>query len=301
MMDEFSKLHPIVNFIYFVAIIGFTMFFMHPIFLGISLISAIIYVAYLQGLNGIKNNLLMSIYIIVMVVLVNMLVSSNGETILFYIANKSISLESIYYSIASSVMFITVFMWFSCYNKIMTSDKFIYLFGKRFPSLSLIISMVFRLIPNFKIQTKKIKDAQKAMGRNFDEGTVLEKIKNGIKLISILITWALENSIETVDSMKARGYGLDRRSNFSIYKFKKRDKIYLSILLLLLGIIISGVFYGESYINYFPSFIMRDRNLYSYVIYTTYGILGIFPIIINVQRNFLLERDNNDKNRKCIF
>ena len=96
----------------------------------------------LQGLNGIKNNLLMSIYIIVMVVLVNMLVSSNGETILFYIANKSISLESIYYSIASSVMFITVFMWFSCYTKIMTSDKFIYLFGKRFPSLSLIISMV---------------------------------------------------------------------------------------------------------------------------------------------------------------
>lgn len=290
MMDEFSKLHPIVNFIYFVAIIGFTMFFMHPIFLGISLISAIIYVAYLQGLNGIKNNLLMSIYIIVMVVLVNMLVSSNGETILFYIANKSISLESIYYSIASSVMFITVFMWFSCYNKIMTSDKFIYLFGKRFPSLSLIISMVFRLIPNFKIQTKKIKDAQKAMGRNFDEGTVLEKIKNGIKLISILITWALENSIETVDSMKARGYGLDGRSNFSIYKFEKRDKIYLSILLLLLGIIISGVFYGESYINYFPSFIMRDRNLYSYVIYTTYGILGIFPIIINVQRNFLWKK-----------
>lgn len=290
MMDEFSKLHPIVNFIYFVAIIGFTMFFMHPIFLGISLISAIIYVAYLQGLNGIKNNLLMSIYIIVMVVLVNMLVSSNGETILFYIANKSISLESIYYSIASSVMFITVFMWFSCYNKIMTSDKFIYLFGKRFPSLSLIISMVFRLIPNFKIQTKKIKDAQKAMGRNFDEGTVLEKIKNGIKLISILITWALENSIETVDSMKARGYGLDGRSNFSIYKFKKRDKIYLSILLLLLGIIISGVFYGESYIDYFPSFIMRDRNLYSYVIYTTYGILGIFPIIINVQRNFLWKK-----------
>lgn len=290
MMDEFSRLHPIVNFIYFVAIIGFTMFFMHPIFLGISLISAIIYVAYLQGLNGIKNNLLMSIYIIVMVVLVNMLVSSNGETILFYIANKSISLESIYYSIASSVMFITVFMWFSCYNKIMTSDKFIYLFGKRFPSLSLIISMVFRLIPNFKIQTKKIKDAQKAMGRNFDEGTVLEKIKNGIKLISILITWALENSIETVDSMKARGYGLDERSNFSIYKFEKRDKIYLSILLLLLGIIISGVFYGESYINYFPSFIMRDRNLYSYVIYTTYGILGIFPIIINVQRNFLWKK-----------
>lgn len=300
-MDEFSRLHPIVNFIYFVAIIGFTMFFMHPIFLGISLISAMIYVAYLQGLNGIKNNLLMSIYITVMVVLVNMLISSNGETILFYIANKSISLESIYYSIASSVMFITVFMWFSCYNKIMTSDKFIYLFGNRFPSLSLIISMVFRLIPNFKIQTKKIKDSQKAMGRNFDEGTVLEKIENGIKLISILVTWALENSIETVDSMKARGYGLDGRSNFSIYKFEKRDKIYLSILLLLVGIIISGVFYGESYIDYFPSFIIRDRNLYSYIIYVAYGILGIFPIIINVQRNFLLERDNNDKNRKCIF
>ena len=41
--DEFSGFHPIVNFIYFALIIGFSMVFMHPVMLFISLITGITY------------------------------------------------------------------------------------------------------------------------------------------------------------------------------------------------------------------------------------------------------------------
>ncbi len=42
-----------------------------------------------------------------------------------------------------------------------------------------------------------------------------------------MITWSLENAIETADSMRSRGYGLPGRSAFSIYRMDSRDKLAL--------------------------------------------------------------------------
>ena len=47
--DTFSSCHPIINFLYFVLVLGFTMFFMHPVSLVISLLSALAYSAFLNG------------------------------------------------------------------------------------------------------------------------------------------------------------------------------------------------------------------------------------------------------------
>ena len=37
-MDTFSGYHPLINFTYFVIVIGLSMFYMHPVFLALSLI-----------------------------------------------------------------------------------------------------------------------------------------------------------------------------------------------------------------------------------------------------------------------
>ena len=47
-MDTFSSYHPMVNFIYFLMVIGSSMFFMHPVFLGLSLCAAMLYSFCLQ-------------------------------------------------------------------------------------------------------------------------------------------------------------------------------------------------------------------------------------------------------------
>ena len=112
----------------------------------------------------------------------------------------------------------------------MTSDKFIYLFGKLIPAMSLILSMVLRFVPKFKNQIEKVSDAQKCIGRDVTNGNTLAKAKHGMKILSIMTTWALENSVETADSMKSRGYGLRGRTNFSIYRFDTRDKRIFSVM-----------------------------------------------------------------------
>ena len=125
-------------------------------------------------------------------------------------------MESLIYGALSGLMLASILLWFSCYNKIMTSDKFIYLFGRIMPAISLLFSMVMRFVPNYKMQIQKISNAQKCIGRDVSNGTVKEKIRHGIKIISIMFTWALESAIDSADSMRSRGYGLKNRSSFFI-------------------------------------------------------------------------------------
>jgi energy-coupling factor transport system permease protein len=124
------------------------MFFLHPILLGIGIISAFTYSVILKGKKAVKFNLLYMLPMLLLMAALNPAFNHQGVTILFYLKNGNpITLESILYGAAAACMFIAVILWFSCYNSVMTSDKFIYLFGRIIPSLSLILSMVLRFVP----------------------------------------------------------------------------------------------------------------------------------------------------------
>ncbi len=285
MYDSFSSFHPIVNFLYFLVVLIFSMFFMHPIFQIIALISAITYSMMIKGLRkGIKINIVYMLPMLLFMAFLNPLFNHEGVTILFYLKDGNpITLESILYGIASATMFITVIIWFSCYNAVMTSDKFIYLFGRIIPSLSLIFSMILRFVPRYLEQIKVISNAQKSIGRDLSQGGIIKRAKNGIKILSIMTTWALENSIETADSMRARGYGLSGRTSFSIFSFDNRDKIGVSAIILLVSIILIGAFKGENTIKFFPSIKFSEITEFSIFIYMVYLILCMLPVIINIQ------------------
>lgn len=283
-MDSFSTYHPIINFIYFTAVIIFSMFFMHPIFQAIALISAFIYSIVLKGRKAVKFNLLYMLPLLIFMAVLNPAFNHAGITILFYLKNGNpITLESILYGIASATMFITVILWFSCYNQVMTSDKFIYIFGRIIPSLSLVLSMIFRFVPRYIEQIRTISNAQKAIGRDPSQGNIIQRAKNGLTILSIMTTWALENSIETADSMRARGYGLPGRTSFSIFSFDKRDKTVLQIMIILILIVLYGGVTGKNSIRFFPSIKYKEATGSSILIYIAYSILCMLPIITNIQ------------------
>ena len=55
--DAFAGFHPAVNLCFFAATIGMTMFLMHPAFLAISMVCAIVYLIRLQGGRGVQRGL----------------------------------------------------------------------------------------------------------------------------------------------------------------------------------------------------------------------------------------------------
>ena len=283
-MNEFKAYHPVVNFVYFLFVIGFSCFFMHPIALCISLMSGFIYSVMLKGKKTIKTNLTYMIPTFLMMALINPAFNHEGVTIIAYLpSNNPLTLESIAYGLCAAVMIVSVICHFSCYNEIMTSDKFIYLFGKIIPAMSLIISMTLRFIPKFASQLKVVTNAQKCMGCNVSSGKLIKRAKNGLNILSIMTTWSLENAIETADSMKSRGYGNPGRTAFSIFTFDKRDKKALICILVLGVYTFVGNLMGGMYFKFFPSLKTADISIFNISIFVAYLLLCVYPIIIEIR------------------
>lgn len=285
LLKAFANYHPIVIFLYFVFVIGLTMFYMHPIYLIISLAMSILLSLQINQKSFLRS-LKWMVPLFVIAALINPLISHDGEKIILYIDDNPITIEAIVYGFAMSVMICTVIFWFGCYNKLMTSDKFLYLFGKISPAFALIISLTLRLVPRFQQQIGAITQAQRAVGMDVTSGNLLHRIKCGIHILSILITWALENAIETADSMKARGYGLPKRSTFSLFSFEKKDALTLTIMFILITINVIGSFLGYTDYYFYPTFSDLALQPISLLLYTTYTLLLALPIIIELWEAF---------------
>ncbi|MFF2093739.1 energy-coupling factor transporter transmembrane component T [Paenibacillus sp. NPDC058174] len=283
MKDSFSSFHPIINFGYFAAMLLFGMFLMHPVLQVIALLCALTYSNLLNGRRAVKFNLLYMLPLFIIMAVMNPVFNHAGVTILFYLKNGNpMTLESILYGISAACMFVTILLWFSCYNAVMTSDKFIYLFGKIMPALSLIFSMVLRFVPRYKEQIKRISLAQRSIGRDITQGNMLVRARNGLTILSIMTTWALENAIETADSMKSRGYGLPGRTSFSLYRFDSRDRLAGGALLVLIAIMVIGEVSGRNDMRFFPSVKMAHTTPFSIIVFIAYLLLGLLPVIIHV-------------------
>ena len=284
--DTFSSYHPLVNFLYFGLVLVFSMAFLNPVCLAVSLFCAVAYSVYLSGKKAVRFSLLFMLPIFALFALLNPVFSHEGATILAYFpSGNPLTLESIIYGLAAGAMLICVMMWFSCYNAVMTSDKFIYLFGRIIPSMSLILSMTLRFVPRFKTQIKLVISARKCIGIDASNGSVPQKIKNGITILSIMVTWALENALETADSMKSRGYGLRGRTAFSIYRFDWRDRIALIYLLIFGAYIILGAVLGGLRWTYYPMINGVTFGLFPLSLYLSYFALCITPLVLNVREN----------------
>lgn len=225
MRDSFSRCHPAVNFLYFTLVLLFSMIFRHPVSLAVSLVSACAYALVLGGRGALRFQLRWMLPLMLLAAIVNPAFNHYGVTILAYLpSGNPLTLESILSGLASAAMLAAVLMWFYCYNAVVTSDKFVYLFGRAIPALSLILSMALRFVPQFRRQFTVVADAQRCLGRDVSSGRLPARLKTAMKIFSIVITWALENAITTADSMRSRGYGEPGRTAFSIYRFDARDK-----------------------------------------------------------------------------
>ncbi len=281
-MNYFASYHPINQFLYYMIILAVTMFFRHPVLLALSVTGAATYGIWMKR-GKVGKFFLMVLPVCIVSAVVNPLFSHEGVTILGYFSNGNpVTLESILYGLSSGVMLAAVFLWFYTLQEVMTSDKFIYLFGRLLPVFGLILSMVFQFVPKYRNQIRKISDAQKGIGRDIGNGNLFQRIRQGMKIMSILATWAFENSVETADSMKSRGYGLRGRTSYSIYRFESRDRWFLGIQLVCILPLVAGNICEWISVQYYPVFLVNENTWFSYVTYFAYGILCFLPVISDV-------------------
>ncbi len=281
-MKAFGNYHPATLMIYFLSVLLVTMFVSNPILQTLAMLGGILFCLMLQRRSEIGGNIGFYVPMFLLIAVTNPLFSHNGVTPLFFLNGNPVTLEAFIYGIFIAVMVIGVMMWCKCYSEIMTSDKFLYLFGKVVPKLSLILSMALRFIPMFKRQMHKVNRAQKAMGL-YSSKSFTDKVRSAARVFMAMISWALENSMETSASMKARGYGIKGRTSFSLFRFHIDDSVLLTVCIMLLGITVSGAAAGETVFYYYPRISEPNLTPYAAAVYISFGLLSFLPFIIEVK------------------
>lgn len=228
--DAFSRCHPAVNFLFFVAALGCGMVIQHPAYILAGVVSGGLYFCLLYGRRGFSR-IGMLLPLPILTAVLNPLINHRGKEVLFLVMGKPYTLEALCYGLALGGIFLVMMLWFGCYSAVLTSDKFTSLFGSVIPSLSLLLVMVLRLIPAFTRKTKQVLDARRAIGMGAEQtGSIPEKLRSGMTVLSALTSWALEGSIITADSMRSRGYGCGKRTSFRLYRMTGRDWVLLTLI-----------------------------------------------------------------------
>ena len=200
-MRFFGNLHPAVSMAYFVLVLGLTLGCMHPVTVALSFLGASWFSIRLRGWKAYSQTMRFVGPMFLLIALANPLFNHRGVTMLFTINHLWYTLEAVCYGLVSGCSLCAVIMWFTCYQEVMTSDKFLYLFGKPFPGTSLLITMTLRFIPQLQQNRREIRQSQAMLQK---EGTrLLQRLGSALRNLSVLLTMSMEAAVETADSMKA--------------------------------------------------------------------------------------------------
>lgn len=274
----FDACHPAINFIYFAAVIAGTCAFSHPVFLAISVLCAFAY--------SVKRNrgkaLLFNLSLLPLIILFGFYYSSYHH---FGVTNlqqnmigNQITLEALVYGTVLGAIAAGVIMWMSCVHSVLSTDKVVYLFGRISPRLSLFLAILLRLVPRVKTQAKRIHIAQQAIGRGINQGNAVSRLKNMVRILSMLITWTIESMATASESMQSRGSTLRGRTAFSIYRFDNRDRSFVIGIFTCLTIVLMGVLLGQTRMQYDPRIVMNPVTSMSRFFFAGYLILCLLPL-----------------------
>lgn len=278
----FARFHPLTLLLYYLSVLTAAVFVINPIITFLTLLGGLLFCAVILQRRNFLKSLWHYLLLIIILSLANPLFTHHGDTPLLFINGKPITFEAVLYGVNMALTVTAVLMWCTGLSKTFTSDKVIYLFGKPFPKLALVLSMTLRYIPLFKTEYKKISDAQKVMGM-FSSSGVIDKVANALKIFSALITFTLENSVDTSLSMNGRGYGLSHRTSFSLFKFTKRDCLMIAVNIVLISLVFFAIGNRAIEFYFYPIVSQLTPDTLATVSYVTYGILVFIPFAVEIK------------------
>lgn len=287
---RFDSYHPTINFIFFAAVIACTATFNHPVFVAISYIAAFAYSVKLNKIRGLIFDVCLMPLIIAYAGFYSYYNHFGITPLRQNFIGNSITMEALVYGLILGLIIASIIMWMSCLFAIFSADKVVYLFGRISPKLSLFLSILLRSVPRIKERARRINVSQRGIGRGIKDGNPLRRFINILRLLSILITWTLENFVESARSMKCRGYSLKGRTAFSIYRFDNRDRGFVMAVTICMTLTAMAVMLDQTDIYYDPEIIMNRITFMSYIFYAAYGALLLLPLVLQIVGEWRFKR-----------
>lgn len=274
---KWNQRHPITIFLHASMMLLGTMLTMHPVMLFLSLIGAFMYGMVIEGKKW-WQQFRWCIWIFAIEMLFFPCFRHNGVTPIASIGGQAITLESVLYGFFMSILLISSYAWFRVISFWIDEERLLYLFGSIWSSFGLLLSMIFRFLPMLRQRYREIQEVQRGLGRGNKNLSLPEQIYLFGKHSSILISWALEHTIETTISMESRGYGIGKRTTFHRFVFRLQDVFWC------IGMIALEMIWGLGFIKryyvmyYFPALEMQwnSKTQFGIIIYA----IGMFSVAV---------------------
>ena len=225
--------------LFFVIVYLVDIFIAHSIAEFSLLFLIFITVAYLSKTSF--NMLLSIIVLIVFTSLVHIFFNKSGSVVL------DLSFMKIYSGALLGILLITVrfilvvmvmvvFMATTSPSQITHAIEkslgFLKVIGVPISTFALVLSISLRFIPTIIEETNRIINAQVSRGSDFNEGSLMQKVKKFIPILIPLFIATLKRADELATAMEVRGYSTTiKRSKYKKLKYDKFD--YLSYLLII--------------------------------------------------------------------
>lgn len=300
MNSGFQALHPLLAFIYYLGVISFTMLLNQPIYLLTTLL--VMLALWLIVDQGKPKGKLIALYLLMafLVVLINPIFSRRGATILFYFLDQPVTLESMMYGLLMALSLFIILISFQSYNRVLSADRLTYLFGSLIPRGTLVLVMALRFVPLLYRRWQQVFLVQRTQGNMLGKGSLRERIRTGMNLLSILLTWSLEEAIQSAHSMRARGFGVGKRTSYKRYLFGGKDWLLLSYLLVLAGISLFGLFAGHGVLTVYPRLGSITFSGLDWLYYLAYCAFLSLPLYLEGKELYVWRLSNSTGSASLI-
>ena len=274
----FAACHPAVNAVYFACMLAAALAVGHPVYLGVSLLCALAYAIKL----GKRRAACWSAGLILCGMLFGLWYASYHHfgvtTLRKNFLGNNLTLESLVCGQALGLRIACGLILLSNLHQIFTADKTVYLFGRVSPRLSLFLAILLRMGPRVARQARRLNTAQAGIGRGVHQGGLFRRLRNGLRIGSMLITWTIEMLPGVSESMQSRGASLRGRTAFSIYRFDNRDRSYVVALFALMTLFGMGALLKQTFVRYSPVIRVAPVTHLSAAFYLGYAALCALPL-----------------------
>lgn len=242
-----QKLHPLVLMWFTIVLFLQALLFDNPVFLLAIFITVLMIVMVSDAWEKCEFYLVSGLWMAVLLILVNTLVSHSGQTIILklrgipVLGSMDVCLEAVCFGAVMGVRLLIILLVFALYNATMHPDKIMNLLSRFAFKSALILSMSTRMLPAVARDVRAAMEAQQMRGVDFNSGSMRERLRKYSWLLNVSLISALEGSIQTAEAIQARAYGSGPRSTYQRFRLRPRD--YICGLIVIISAICTG--YGK--------------------------------------------------------
>lgn len=256
------------------------MYLNHPLILVTGCVLLMLMNISHDGGKALKTWLPILLIMSILIIVLNPFLVSRGTNILFYFRGKQVTLEAMVYGITMALMIVNILLMFVSFNLILNGNRFLYIFARFLPRTALLIMIAIRFVPLLKRKLAEISEVQQVRGLSMTMGSLQERMTIGMLRIQLLLSWSLEEAIQTADSMKARGYGSGKKTSYTPYKMEYRDWGWLCGLIMLFFLCLAGGALGYGKIVIYPELGPLFFFPIDWVVFICSTLLISFPLVV---------------------